>query len=533
MKNFLLLGATSLTLVFAAPACAAPTDINGVKNIIVIVNDGGGPTVYDATRMYLGKPLVTDGAGFARTFVSTHPLRPDSSANNRPGSLIQDPAVVYDTAKFWNTTPKAGISTEAGYATPAFAQAGFSALVGPLYPAAFVGYEFSRFAHPDSGNTASSIATGVKTYNNAINVDGAGDPQIAITDLIDLANGRGKRTGVVSTVQVSDATPAALGGAHNIARANRTAIAFEMFSSGKLDVIGGTGNPDFNDDGLPRTPTYSWIEAGLWSDLKAGTNASGGNAQKWTLLQDRTAIDAMAANSGNAAWQESMKAPKFAFVLKGDNSSQFNRTNTVKRADGVTPINATEDTVYGTPLKTSVPSQAALTLAALNALDNASQGFYLMSEAGAVDRAEHANNTARMIEEQIASDDTVKAIIEWVDRADTKADWGNTLLIITADHDHLLYGPNGDTVPFQPLTDKGAGVVPGNKWFGPNHGTGLVPLYAYGKGAKQIVAAANKVDDTGVDLVNPADGKSYRLGNGAYLDQTDLGTILKKIVQSK
>lgn len=528
MKMILMVGAAALA--FAAPVFAASSGINGVKNIIVIVNDGGGSTVYDAARMYLGRPLVTDGAGFSKTFVSTFPLRPDSNANNQPGSLTQDPAAVYDTPKFWNVTPVAGLSTVAGYGTPARTNAGFSALTAPLYPASFAGYEFSRFAHPDSGNTATSLATGVKTYNNAINVDGAGDPQIAITDLIELAKGRGMRTGVVSTVQFADATPAALGGAHNIARSNRQAIAFEMFSSGKLDVIGGTGNPDFNDDGQPRTPIYTWVSAPLWGDLKAGTNASAGNAQHWTLMQDKAAIDALAAQTGNIAWQESKIAPKIALIVKGDNSSQFNRTNTVKRVDGTTSISATEDSVYGTPLKTTVPSHASLTLAALNALDNGARGFYLMSEAGAVDRAEHANNTARMIEEQIASDETVQAVIDWVDRADTTADWGNTLLIVTADHDHLLYGPDGTTVPFQPLTDNGAGAVPGNKWFGPNHGTGLVPLYAYGKGAKEVVATATQTDDTGVDLVNPADGKSYRLGNGAYADQTDVGTLLKNTV---
>jgi alkaline phosphatase len=150
-----------------------------------------------------------------------------------------------------------------------------------------------------------------------------------------------------------------------------------------------------------------------------------------------------------------------------------------------------------------------------------------MSEAGAVDRAEHANDTARMIEEQLASDNTVQAIIDWVNRADTSATWDNTLLIITADHDHVLYGPQSATVPFQPLKDNGPGVVPGNLWLGPNHGTGLVPLFAYGKGAEAVVALATKVDDTGVDLVNPDGGKSYHLGNGHYVEQPTLGIVLK------
>jgi alkaline phosphatase len=510
MKSKFRIGVAILALA-ATPALADPAAIPGVKNIIIIINDGGGSTVYDATRMYLGKPLVTDGAAFRKTHVSTYPLRSDSTANNQPGSTVQDPATVYNSAKFWDTTPVAGLSTIAGYSSPAGTQAGFTAIPGPLYPAAFAGYEFSRFAHPDSGNTASSIATGVKSYNNAINVDGAGVSQVSITDLIDAAKDVGKGTGVVSTVQFADATPAALGGAHNIARSNRTAIAFEMFSSGKLDVIGGTGNPDFNDDGLPRTPAYTWIQSSLWADLKAGTNTSGGNAQKWKLLQDKAPIDMLAAKLG--------KPPlKLAMIVKGDNSTQFNRTNTV------TGINATQDTVYGTPVKTNVPTLKSLTLAALTTLDQNGRGFYLMSEAGAVDRAEHANNTARMVEEHIESDSAVQGVIDWVNRPDTAATWDNTLLIVTADHDHLLYGPQADTIPFQPLVDKGPGVVPGNKWFGPNHGTGLVPLYAYGKGADAVVALATKTD-----AYTDAQGRSF--GFGAYVDQTELGAVLKLTAQ--
>lgn len=517
MRTKLLLVAAALLSSTAALA-VGPGPIPGVKNVIVIINDGGGHTVYDATRLYLGTPLVTDGAAFKKASVSTFPLRSDSPTNNTPGTDAQAPDVVYDSAKFWDTTPLGGLSTVSGYSSPASASAGFAPIPGPLYPAAFKGYEFSRFAHPDSGNTATSIATGVKTYNNAINVDGSGDPQIAITDLIDQAAASGKATGVVSTVQISDATPAALGGAHNVARANHGSIANEMFSSGKLDVIGGTGNPDFNDDGNARAPVYAfkadgsvnsggWIAEPLWLDLKNGTNASGLNAQGWKLYQERSQIEAIA--------NKQVKPPKkLAMIIRGDTSSQFNRTNTVPG------INATQDTVYGTPLKTNVPSQAKLTVAALNALDQNARGFYLMSEAGAVDRAEHANDTARMIEEQIASNDTVQAIIDWVNRADTSATWDNTLLIVTADHDHLLYGPNADTIPFQPLVDKGAGNVPGNKWFGPNHGVGVVPIYAYGKGAQAVVALATKTDAY-------TDAQGRKFGYGKYLDQTDLGAVLK------
>lgn len=554
----LLIGAALCALSLPAIATQAPSGaqpIAGVKNIIILINDGAGFTVYDAGRMYNGKPLTTDGAGFVSTSVSTYPIRPDGPTaamnNNVPGSTVQDPRAVYDSASFWDTTPVAGPSMVRGY-DKSFAQGGFSdvptfypagtavnfyngagaattpgALPNPSsFPAGFQGYEFSRFAHPDSGNTATSLSTGVKSYNNAINVDGAGDPQTAIVDIIGMAKSVGKSAGVVTVVEFSDATPAALGGAHNVARANHGEIANEMFSKGYLDVIGGAGNPDYTNDGLPAaTPVYApalpangggWIYANLWADLKANTNASGKNPFLFPLIQNKEDVQALAAKTGAFA-----KPPKrVAMIVKGFTSTQFNRTNTVKRADGVTNIDGTEDTPYATPLKTSVPSQAELTVAALNVLDQNGRGFYLMTEAGAVDRAEHANDTGRMIEELNASDDTVKAVIDWVNRADTAATWQNTLLIVTADHDHLLYGPNGDTVPFQPLQDNGPGRVPGNKWFGPNHGVGLVPLFAYGQGAAAVASLASHVDSY-------TDGQGRKFGHGLYVDQTELGAVLK------
>lgn len=484
MKRALLLGAAIAVLPISAAVAVTP--IAGVKNIIIIVNDGGGYTVYDATRMYLGKPLVTDGAKFAKTSVSTYPLRIDTVL---PGSKVQDPNLVYSSAKFWDTVPVVGNSVITGYTA---------------YPAGFRGYEWSRLAHPDSGNTASSLANGIKSYNNAINVDGAGDPQITITDLIDAAKKVGKGAGVVSTVQFGDATPAALGGAHNITRANRPAIADEMFSTGKLDVIGGTGNPDFDDNGLARAANYSWITSALWADLNNNTNLSGKNPEKFKLLQDRAAIEAIS--------DKKVKPPlKLAMIIKGDNSAQFNRTLT----GAPTAYEPFQDA-----FKTNVPSLEKLTLAALNVLDQNGRGFYLMAEEGAVDRAEHGNNTGRMIEGMIDSNNTVQAVINWVNRKDTAATWENTLMIVTADHDHLLYGPDAATVPFQALQDKGAGKTPGNRWFGPNHGTGLVPLYAYGKGAASVTALATKLD-----AYTDAQGRNW--GYGLYVDQTELGEVLK------
>lgn len=231
-----------------------------------------------------------------------------------------------------------------------------------------------------------------------------------------------------------------------------------------------------------------------------------------------------------------MKPPvRVAMIIKGDNSAQYNRDGANINPTLHEPYNASTalpNCVSPTgvavaagvacqqPPQPNVPTLSSLATAALNVIGSQGRGFYLMAEAGAVDRAEHGNSTGRMIEDMIESENAVQAVIDYVNRGDTAATWDNTLLIVTADHDHLLYGPDDATVPFQPLQDKGAGKTPGNKWFGPNHGTGLVPLYDYGKGAAEIVALANHNDSY-------TNGSGRTFGHGAYLDQPSLGAVLK------
>ena len=459
---------------------AASADARQPKNIIVMIADGAGYNALQATRLYTGGSLVVDGAGWSSTAMSTYPLR----TSNTPGSTAQDPNAVYSSAKAWDTTPVAGNSTVPGFTS---------------YPAGFQGYEWTRSTYPDSGNTATSMSTGVKTYNNAINVDGAGTPLLTLAEV---SHNHGKGAGVVTTVQFGDATPAAFGGAHNINRGNRTDIANEMFSAGVLDVIGGTGNPDFDDNGNARAPDYRWITAALWSDLKNGTNTSGFNAQQWALHQSRADIQALA----NGTLTEN---GKLALIAQADQATNAYRL----------PTSPATEKPFDVPFNATSPTLSELSLAALNHLNQDPQGLYLMIEGGAVDRAEHADNTGRMIEEYIEFNTSVQSVIDWVNSASSAATWDDTLLIVTADHDHNLWGPDSATVPFQELTDNGAGNVPGYRWLGASHSNNLVPLFAYGKNSGDILSLAHQFD-----YYKDAQGREF--GRGNYTDQTDLGKYL-------
>ncbi|WP_448579432.1 alkaline phosphatase, partial [Thermaurantiacus sp.] len=355
------------------------------KNIIVMIADGAGYNMLAATRLWRGGPLAVDAPGFTQMAQSVYPLRTGNTAVEGPEGLAQDTLAVYAPARAWDSRPLAGPSRVLRFES---------------FPAAFAGYEWARATYPDSANTATAMATGVKSYNNAINVDGNGRPLLSLAEV---AKASGKATGVVTTVQLGDATPAAFGGAHSTNRGNRQAIVMEMFSSGTLDLIAGTGHPEHDDDGRRRAPAYRWFTEAMWADLKAGTNISGvqGKGRPWTLLTRREDVQAIAA--GRAAPPE-----RLAIVIEADEGHQAYRA--CEGCDRATMA------PYATPRLASSPTLTELTMAAFARLGGAPQGFYLMIEGGAVDRAMHANFLGRAIEEYDEFDAAVRAVVDWIER---------------------------------------------------------------------------------------------------------------------
>nr|WP_199556365.1 alkaline phosphatase [Sandaracinobacteroides hominis] len=476
--NSRFLAGIALAVTLASPALA----VEKAKNIIILIADGSGYNTLQATRLWTGAPLFTDSNGFQTTSMSTYPLRFANTPIPGAAGLAQDPNTVYSSASNWDTTPVAGTTG--------------------AYPRAFEGYDWNRTTYPDSANTIVSLVTGEKTYNNAVNVNGNGDPLLTLAEVM-VQNGR--EAGVVSTVQFGDATPSVGGGAHNISRGNRQAIANEMFGSGVLSVIGGTGNPDYDDNGNLRAANYAWITPELWNDLKTGTNVSGFNGQGWTLVQNRADIQAIA----NA----SVSAPeKLAMIAKADNGLQAYRGG----------LTANNDDPFATAQLDTSPTYTEMLLAGLERLnDNGNGGLYLLGEQGEPDRAMHANNLGRTIESYIDFQLGVEAVVNWIDSPDSYADWSNTLLIVTADHDHLLFGPDGATDPFQDLLpdDGDVGTNPQHRWFFGSHSNQLVPLMVRGVGANGIIGLADDWDSY-------TDEQGRTFGRGWYTDQAEVGRYL-------
>ena len=89
-----------------------------------------------------------------------------------------------------------------------------------------------------------------------------------------------------------------------------------------------------------------------------------------------------------------------------------------------------------------------MTLKAISMLSQNSNGYFLMVEGGRIDHALHGINAKRALSDTIAFDDAIKAAIDKIKETDPKLE--NTLIVVTADHDHTMafngYGKRGNPI---------------------------------------------------------------------------------------
>ena len=302
----------------------------------------------------------------------------------------------------------------------------------------------------DSASSATALSTGVKTRNGMLGMDPDGNH---LRHLMEDAEDMGKATGVLTTVYFVHATPA--GFTANVkSRSESEKIANQMLWNSRADVIIGAGHPWYNDDGQKvggyqpdpfSTPLKYERVGGLesWKKLldgEPGADANGdGTPDAWTMIDARQDIRALAGAKDDIPKRLLGLVPVYSTLQQSRSGNQF-----------LPP--------YGEPLVPTTPTMTELMAAALNVLNQDEDGFVLMAEGGAVDWAGHANQSGRMIEEQIDFDRAIEFTVEWVEK---NSNWDETLLVITADHEcGYLCGPGSDPT-WQPLVPHGAGKMPG------------------------------------------------------------------------
>lgn len=249
----------------------------------------------------------------------------------------------------------------------------------------------------DSAAAASSWGCGYRVNNGALNMSPDEEPYETVLEIF---RNSGKATGLVTTTEVTHATPA--GFAANVPeRGMQDEIAKQYFERG-YDVILGGGSrhfdPDERDDG---EDLFTQFENNGYQVVRS----------KDQLMNYRGSDDKVLGTF----------------------------------YPGHVPY--TTDHLNINEYKETIPSLAEMTEVALERLAGHDEGFIMQIEGGRVDHAAHGNDVAGLIYDQIAFDDAVAKAVEFAEGRD------DTLVIVTTDHGNANPGLNGAGAGYRDSND--------------------------------------------------------------------------------
>ncbi|GAE28054.1 alkaline phosphatase [Halalkalibacter wakoensis JCM 9140] len=227
----------------------------------------------------------------------------------------------------------------------------------------------------DSAAAATAMSTGIKTNNGMIGVSAEGNAQKSI---LEAAKENGKATGLVTTVAVTDATPAAFG-AHVPSRKDETNIAKQLINH--VDVLLGGGKINF----LP---------------------TSNGGLQEGNVIEK--------AINNNYYYVETREE------LLHANEKDQKLLGLFADMELTPVIDKKSD---------DQPSLTEMAEVAIHTLRSNNDGFFLMIEGGQIDRAGHVHDPVWALNEAKAFEETVEKVLEFA-----KED-KETLVVVAADHD--------------------------------------------------------------------------------------------------
>ncbi len=247
------------------------------------------------------------------------------------------------------------------------------------FPATGVIETHDAFSYiPDSASAGTAIATGHNTESSKIGMDTTG--KIRYKTIAErLKEEKGYKIGIVSTVYLNHATPAAFY-AHQTSRNMYYEIGLDMIQSG-FDFFGGGGLNNVDNGGKSEN-LYTLAQAAGYKVLN--TVAS---------------------------------------------------PDSLKRTDGkaiVVPPELDEETVtvpYRIDAADSDWSLADYVQKGIEMLDGGN-GFFMMVESGKIDWACHANDSNAAVSEVLALDESVKVALDFYQKHPAE-----TLILVTADHE--------------------------------------------------------------------------------------------------
>jgi alkaline phosphatase len=225
---------------------------------------------------------------------------------------------------------------------------------------------------PESASSATALATGVRTHYHGV---GVGPDSLPRPTVLEAARDAGLATGLVTTTELVDATPAAFA-AHVGTRSERQEIARQLAAAG-VDVLLGDGARWFSPAG--RSDSL---------DLLAGMRES------YPFADGPADLERLAADPA------------------------------VTRLAGFFPMDSVSDPAARRP------TLAVMAAAALAVLDRDPDGFFLLVESEHTDHAGHGNAPLeRIAAETIEVDRAVRVVLAYRERRP------GTLVVVLGDHE--------------------------------------------------------------------------------------------------
>ena len=343
----------------------------------------------------LAAALAGCSAAAANEGSSNSTAAPAAAAASTTGTAVTAPKYVFlfigdgmSYPQIQSTADYLGALTDEDYwqAQPSLDDNQGAILDGPIYlnfmnfeaAGSAVTYDSNSFA-PDSASTATSIATGYKTYSGSINVDETGTVKYE-TIAEKLHEQKGYSVGVITSVNLNHATPAAFY-AHQASRSSYYEIGLEMIASDFEYFAGG---------GL-LSPTGS---EGDQEDLYALAAEAG-----YTVTRTQADAEKVSADTEKAILIDEHLADSDAMAYE---------------------IDRTED----------MWSLADYVEKGIEVLSDDEDGFFMMCEGGKIDWACHANDAASSIHDTKALADAVQVAIDFAAEHPEE-----TLILVTGDHE--------------------------------------------------------------------------------------------------
>ncbi len=224
----------------------------------------------------------------------------------------------------------------------------------------------------DSAAAASAWGGGQRVANGVLNVLPDGKQTTPLQAKLKKA---GRKVGLVSTATITHATPA--GFAANVDSRGDEVVIAEQYLERGVDVLLGGGQKFFS------------------ADLLGRYRAAGYEVHEQRRSFMRSKHDAC--------------KPLLGLFYEGHLPFSIDRNHVETLAE-------------------QVPTLAEMSRAALGRLEKAPDGFFLMIEGARIDHAGHANDAAASIHDQLAFDETIGVVLEFIDQNP------DTLLLITTDH---------------------------------------------------------------------------------------------------